>query len=330
MDGPDTAGGLSLPLLSLVASTVWLAAPLVLAALAGLYAERSGVIDIGLEGKMLAAAFAGAAVASLTGSAALGLGAGIAAALLLSLLHGAAAIIGGGDQIVSGMALNLIALGATPSLASAWFGQRGTTPPLPAGARFGPFTLPLAQPLSEIPILGRVYTTVISGHSLPVYLAWLAVPLTAFVLASTRFGLRLRAVGESPEAVDAAGLSVARLRFIALAVNGALCGVAGVCLSMAQGNGFLRDMSAGRGYLALAALIFGKWRPWPVLGACLLFAAADAVQARLQGVALPAIGTVPVQFIQVLPYLITVAILAGFVGTARPPRALGKPYSPAR
>jgi general nucleoside transport system permease protein len=201
---------------------------------------------------------------------------------------------------------------------------------LPAGARFGPITLPLVHPLSELPILGRVYTTVSSGHSLPVYLAWLAVPLTAFVLTSTRFGLRLRAVGESPEAVDAAGLSVVRLRFAALAVNGALCGVAGVCLSMAQGNGFLRDMSAGRGYLALAALIFGKWRPWPVLGACLLFAAADAVQTRLQGVALPGIGTVPVQLIQALPYLITVAILAGFVGRARPPHALGKPYWPAR
>ena len=143
--------------------------------------------------------------------------------------------------------------------------------------------MPLAQSLSEVPILGRVYTTVISGYSLPVYLAWLAVPLTAFVLARTRFGLRLWAVGESPEAVAAAGLSVARLRLGALAVNGALCGLAGVCLSMAQGNGFLRDMSAGRGYLALAALIFGKWRPWPVLGACLLFAAADAVQVRLQG-----------------------------------------------
>jgi ABC-type uncharacterized transport system permease subunit len=137
---------------------------------------------------------------------------------------------------------------------------------LPAGARFGPITLPLVHPLSELPILGRVYTTVSSGHSLPVYLAWLAVPLTAFVLASTRFGLRLRAVGESLEAVDAAGLSVACLRFAALAVNGALCGVA-----------------------------------------------------------LPGIGTVPVQLIQALPYLITVAILAGFVCTARPPRALGKP-----
>ena len=321
---------MSLLLLSLAASTVRLAAPLVLAALAGLYAERSGVVDIGLEGKMLAAAFAGAAVAALTGSAALGLGAGIAAALVLALLHGVAAIAGGADQIVSGMALNLIAAGATPSLASAWFGQRGTTPPLPAGARFGPITLPLAQSLGEVPIAGRVYTTIISGHSLPVYLAWLAVPLTAFVLSYTGFGLRLRAVGESPEAVNAAGLSVARLRFTALAVNGVLCGLAGVCLSMAQGNGFLRDMSAGRGYLALAALIFGKWRPWPVLAACLLFAAADAVQARLQGVILPGIGAVPVQLIQALPYMITVVILAGLVGTARPPRVLGKPYPPIR
>jgi len=172
---------------------------------------------------------------------------------------------------------------------------------------------------------------VISGHSLLVYLAWLVVPLTAFLLTRTRFGLRLRAaVGEGPEAVDAAGLSVARLRFTALVVNGASCGAARVCLSMAQGNGFLREMSAGRGYLALAALIFGKWRPWPVLGGCLLFAAADAMQARLQGVALPGIGTVPVQLIQALPFLITIAILAGFVVMARPPRALGKPYSPAR
>jgi simple sugar transport system permease protein len=330
MGGAGTASEMSLLLLSLAGSTVRLAAPLVLAALAGLYAERSGVVDIGLEGKMLAAAFAGAAVASLSGSAALGLGAGIAAALVLALLHGVAAIAAGADQIVSGMALNLIAAGATPSLASAWFGQRGTTPPLPAGARFGPITLPFAQSLGEVPVAGWVYTTIISGHSLPVYLAWLAVPLTAFVLSYTGFGLRLRAVGESPEAVDAAGLSVARLRFTALAVNGVLCGLAGVCLSMAQGNGFLRDMSAGRGYLALAALIFGKWRPWPVLAACLLFAAADAVQARLQGVVLPGIGAVPVQLIQALPYMITVVILAGLVGTARPPRVLGKPYPPIR
>jgi general nucleoside transport system permease protein len=315
-------------LLSLAGSTVRLAAPLILAALAGLYAERSGIIDIALEGKMLAAAFAGAAAAALSGSAAFGLTAATGAAMLLALLHGLGTIAAGGDQIVSGMALNLLAAGAAPSLAAAWFGQGGSTPPLPLGARFGPIALPMIQALGAVPILGRVWAMIVSGQSLPVYLAWLAVPVTAGVLAWTRFGLRLRAVGESPEAVAAAGLSVARLRYLALAVNGALCGVAGACLSMAEGNGFLRDMNAGRGYLALAALIFGKWRPWPVLLACLLFAAADAVQARLQGVGLA--RNLPVELIQALPYVVTVVVLAGFVGSARPPRALGKPYPPPR
>jgi general nucleoside transport system permease protein len=317
----------SLLLISLAGSTVRLAAPLILAALAGLYAERSGIVDIGLEGKMLAAAFAGAAAAALSGSAAVGLLAAIAAAVLLALLHGVATITAGGDQIVSGMALNLIAAGAAPSLAAAWFAQGGATPPLPGGARFGPIELPLTQALSAVPILGRAWATIVSGQSLPVYLAWLAVPVTGLVLARTRFGLRLRAVGESPQAVAAAGLSVARLRYLALVVNGGLCGIAGACLSMAEGDGFLRDMSAGRGYLALAALIFGKWRPGPVLLACLLFAFADAVQARLQGQAILGIA-VPVELIQALPYLVTVVVLAGFVGTARPPRALGTPYPP--
>lgn len=315
---------MSTAILSLAGSTARLAAPLILAALAGLYAERSGVIDIGLEGKMLAAAFAGAAVASVSGSAGLGLLAAIAAALVLALVHALLAIAAGADQIVSGMALNLIAAGAAPSLAAAWFGEGGTTPPLAGAARFGPIALPFAQTLSTVPVVGPVYAGIVSGQSLPVYLAWAAVPATALVLARTRFGLRLRAVGESPEAVGAAGLSVARLRCLALAVGGALCGVAGASLSMAQGSGFLRDMSAGRGYVALAALIFGKWRPWPVLLACLLFAAADAVQARLQGAGLAA--GVPVELIQALPYVVTVAVLAGCVGAARPPRALGRPY----
>lgn len=320
---------MSLLLISLAGSTVRLSAPLILAALAGLYAERSGIIDIGLEGKLLAAAFAGAAAASLSGSAAVGLGAAITASILLALLHGLATITAGGDQIVSGMALNLIAAGAAPSLAAAWFAQGGSTPPLPAGARLGPVKLPLTGVLQGLPVLGRVWTEIVSGQSLPVYLAWLAVPATALVLARTRFGLRLRAVGESPQAVAAAGLSVARLRYLALILNGGLCGVAGASLSMAEGNGFLRDMSAGRGYLALAALIFGKWRPGAVLLACLLFAFADAVQARLQGAAL--FGTaVPVELIQALPYIVTVVFLAGFGGVARPPSALGRPYPSGR
>ncbi len=315
---------MSLLLLSLTGSTVRLAAPLILAALAGLYAERSGMVDIGLEGKMLVAAFAGAAAAAVTGSALIGLGAAVAASVLSALLHGLATVTLGGDQIVCGMALNLVAAGAAPSLAAAWFGQGGSTPALPAGARFGPIALPLTEALGAAPIIGPIWTHILGGQSLPVYLAWLAAPVTAWLLARTRFGLRLRAVGESPEAVAAAGLSVVRLRYLALAINGALCGVAGAALSLAEGNGFLRDMSAGRGYLALAALIFGKWRPWPVLAACLLFAAADAVQTRLQGASLA--GGAPVELIQALPYLVTVVVLAGFVGAARPPCALGKPF----
>jgi len=137
--------------------------------------------------------------------------------------------------------------------------------------------------------------------------------------------LRLRAVGDSPAAVDSAGLSVAALRYGALAVCGALAGLAGAYLSIAHGSGFIRDMTAGKGYLALAALIFGKWRPWPTLGACLLFAGADAAQMRLQGV-----GGIPVQAIQVLPYVVTVLLLAGFVGRAVAPRALGTPYGKDR
>lgn len=323
-----SAAGLFLT--SLLASTVRLAAPLILAALAGLYAERSGVVDIGLEGKLLFAAFAGAATAALTGSAAAGLMAAMVAGIALSMLHASASVALGGDQIVSGMALNLFAAGAAPSLAAAWFHQGGATPPLAADARFVPIPLPFAEPLAALPVLGPFYRDIVSGQSPPVYLAWLAVPATAFILAKTRFGLRLRAVGESPEALAAAGISVRRLRWGALAIGGALCGVGGASLSMAMGNGFLRDMSAGRGYLALAALIFGKWRPSSVLAACLFFAAADALATRLEGLALPGLGALPVELIESLPYAVTVAVLAGFVGAARPPRALGKPFPPVR
>ena len=322
--------GAGLFLVALFGATARLAAPLILAALAGLYAERAGVVDIGLEGKLLFGAFAGAAAAALSGSAAAGLTAAIAAGMLLSLLHGWAGVALGGDQIVSGMALNLFAAGAAPSLASAWFHQGGATPPLGPGARFAPIPLPFAGALQRVPVLGPIYHDVLSGQSLPVYLAWLAVPATAFILARTRWGLRLRAVGESPEAIAAAGISVKGLRWGALALGGALCGIGGAALSMAMGNGFLRGMSAGRGYLALAALIFGKWRPWPVLAACLFFAAADALATRLEGLAVPGLGALPVELIEALPYVVTVAVLAGFAGAARPPRALGKPYPPVR
>lgn len=315
-----------LQLLLLVDSTVRLATPLVLAALAGLFCERSGVVDIALEGKMLGAAFAAAAAAQTTGSAWIGLLAGMAFAFGLAMIHGFASITNRGDQVVSGMALNIIAAGLGPTLADAWFGQAGRVPVTVEGARFLPIELPLAETLRPVPVLGPLYAEVISGHNVLVYLAAVAVPAVAWVIYRTRFGLRLRAVGENPAAVDTAGISVPGMRYRALMVTGLLCGVAGAYLSTAQNAGYLRDMTAGKGYLALAALIFGKWRPVPALLACLLFAFTDALQARLQGVPLPIVGVMPVQLIQALPYLLTIFLLAGFVGRAVAPKAIGVPY----
>jgi ABC-type uncharacterized transport system permease subunit len=317
---------LGLQLLLLADSTIRLATPLVLAALAGLFAERSGVVDIGLEGKMLGAAFAAASAAAVTGSAWAGLMTGMAFSIFLAMVHGFACITHRGNQVVSGMALNIMVAGLGPTLAEAWFGQGGRTPLLGNDARFMPIELPLATTLEPVPILGPLCAIVISDHNILVYATTLIVPLVAAVIYRTRFGLRLRAVGENPSAVDTAGIGVAMMRYQALLVTGALCGIAGAYLSIAHNASFIRDMTAGKGYLALAALIFGKWRPVPALFACLLFAFADAIQIRLQGVPLPLIGEVPTQFIQALPYVLTVLLLAGFVGRAVAPKAIGQPY----
>jgi simple sugar transport system permease protein len=307
-------------------ATIRGAVPLVLAALGGLFAERSGVVDIGLEGKMLASSFAAAATAAVTGSAWIGLAVGIAAAIALALVHGLACITYHGNQVVSGMALNILVSGLTVVLGYAWFQQGGQTPLLSGAARFAPIDLPGAAQLEHVPVLGLVYGEVMSGHNVLVYLTVIAVPLVSWLVYRTRFGLRIRAVGESPGAVDTAGISVAATRYKALAVGGVLCGMSGAYLSIAHYSGFIRDMSAGKGYLALAALIFGQWRPFATVWACLLFAFADAVQVRLQGTPLPVVGVVPVQLIQAIPYVLTVCLLAGFVGRAVAPRAIGVPY----
>ena len=317
-------------LIVLADSTVRVAAPLVLAALGGMFAERSGVIDIGLEGKMLAAAFAAAAIAATSGSALAGLGAAIAVSVLLSLLHGFACITHRGNQVVSGMALNIVLAGLTVVVGNAWFGRGGQTPQLEGSARFAPIDLPFAAQVQNVPVLGPIYAGIISGQNILVYVTAAVVPLTAWLLYRTRFGLRLRAVGENPGAVDTAGISVSLTRYRALVLGGVMCGLSGAYLSIAHNAGFVRDMSAGKGYLALAALIFGKWRPVPTLLACILFAFADAIQSRLQGKALPIVGVIPVQFIQALPYVLTVLLLAGFVGRAIAPKAIGVPYAKER
>lgn len=307
-------------------SAVRLATPLLLACLAGLFSERSGIFDIGLEGKMLGAAFAAGAAAGVTGSAWLGLGAAILVSVALALVHGFASITQRGNQIVSGIAINFLAAGLTALLGQAWFHQGGRTPQLLGDARFKSLTLPGAEALAGVPVLGPIYAELISGHNLLVYVAVAAVPLTWWIVYRTRFGLRLRAVGENPAAVDTAGISVVWLRYRAVIICGVLCGIAGSYLSIAQSAGFIVNMTAGKGFIALAALIFSKWRPWQALGACFLFGLLDAVAIRLQGVSLPGIGEVPVQLMQALPYILTVVLLAGFIGKAVPPKAGGVPY----
>jgi len=312
-------------LLQVLDSTVRLATPLLLACLAGLFSERAGIFDIGLEGKMLIAAFFSAAVAALSGSVWLGLLAGVTASLVLAGLHGLASITFRGNQLISGVAINFLAAGLTVLVAQDWFGQGGRTPALSGAARFEAVSLPLAETLGGVPVLGPVYAELISGHTVLVYLAFLCVPATWWVLFRTRFGLRLRAVGENPEAVDTAGISVVGLRFAAVAICGVLCGVAGAYLATALQAGFVKDMTAGRGYIALAALIFAKWRPWHALYATLLFGFLQAVALRYQSIDLGGL-TIPVQLMDALPYILTVIILAGFVGKAIPPRAGGEPY----
>ncbi|XWN29120.1 MAG: ABC transporter permease [Devosia sp.] len=310
----------------ILSSTLRLATPLILCAMAGMFSERAGVVDIGLEGKLLMGAFAAAAAASLTGSPSLGLVAAILAACALSLIHAFATVTHRGDQIVSGVAINILASGLTVVVGIAMFAQGGQTPPLSRDERFGEITFPFAQTLADVPYLGPFYAELVSGHDILVYAALAVVPLSVFVLFATSFGLRLRAVGEAPEAVDSAGYSVTLLRYKAVLIAGVLCGIAGAYLSTAHGGGFVREMSAGKGYIALAALIFGKWRPVPALFACLLFGLLESSASRLSGVSVPGLGQVPVDVILLAPYVLTVVLLAGFFGRAIPPRALNTPY----
>ncbi|MEM1272987.1 MAG: ABC transporter permease [Pseudomonadota bacterium] len=318
-----------LTLLQLLDSAIRLSTPLLLACLAGLFSERAGIFDIGLEGKMLAAAFFSAAVAFVTGSVWIGLLAGIASSMMLSGIHGLASITFRGNQLISGVAINFLAAGLTVVISQSWFGQGGRTPALAGAARFDNLILPGAasriREIAEQGPLGQLFSEVISGHGVLVYCAFLLVPLSWWLLYRTRFGLRLRAVGENPAAVDTAGVSVTGLRFAAVGICGILCGIAGAYLATSLSAGFVRDMSAGRGFIALAALIFAKWRPWEALGACFLFGFLDAIANRFQNIELLGLS-IPVQFMQALPYILTVVILAGFVGKAVPPRAGGEPY----
>ena len=315
---------------SVLGATLRVATPLLFSALAGLLSERSGVIDIGLEGKMLSAAFVTASVGVVTGSFVLALSAGILVAVLLSMLHGFACVSHAGDQVISGIAINILAAGLCGVLGSAWFRMGGQTPAIPDAIRLDALWPSMQYAVSGIPWIGEVIGNGLLSHNILVYLALALVPMVWWLLWCTRFGLRLRAVGENPSMVEAAGVSVHRMRYLALMMNGVLSGLAGAYLVLAQSPVFVNNMTAGRGYMALAAMIFGKWHPVGALWACLLFGFLDAIAIRMQGVDFPMVGEIPVQFVQALPYVMTVVLLGGFFGKAIAPKAIGVPYTKER
>ena len=308
-------------------STLRVATPLIFCAMAGIFSERSGIIDISLEGKMLMAAFVAAAVAYGTGSPWIGAVAAVLVSIIASLIHGFACIIHRGNQVISGLAINILASGLTVIIGIALFRQGGLTPTLTKTSRFNSIELPFIEFFElHTPIIGVIYKHLISGHNILVWAAIVSVGITYYILFKTTFGLRLRAVGEKPEAIDSAGISVTKMRFQAIIIAGILCGLAGVYLSTATGAGFVKEMTAGKGYIALAAMIFGKWRPVPALFACLLFGFLEAVATRIQGIEFILIGEISSDLLIALPYLLTVILLAGFIGGVTPPRAIGQPY----
>ena len=288
--------------LNLFYSAIRLATPLILTALGGLFSERSGVINIALEGLMLAGAFTAASITYYADSPWVGLLAAILAGASIALIHAVACIRFKADQVVSGTAINILLTGVPALLSGAFFLSSGSTPQIPK-EHLIPYT--------------------------PIVIAVVLVPLTWYVLNRTPFGLRLRAVGENPEAADAAGVSVRAMRYTAVLISGALAGIGGAYLSIGQSSLFTRNMTSGRGFIALAALIFGKWRPVQTMLACLLFGFTEAVAIQLQGVRFGG-EEIPNQFIQIIPYVLTIVVLAGFIGQSRAPRALGIPYQKER
>ena len=288
--------------LALLLGTLRTATPLIFAGLGGMFSERSGVVNIALEGILLVGAFCAAATAIATGSVAAALFAAALGGMLLAGLHALVSLWFRVDQIVSGVALNMLAMGCTEFLMWILYGSGSNSP-----------RIELDTPAF---LSGRFFV------ELPplTLLALVAVPVCAWVLFRTPFGLRIRSVGEHPEAADSLGLPVRRLQLQGVLLSGLLAGLGGAFLSLGAGY-FVKNMSAGRGFIALAALIFGKWRPGGVLVATLLFGFAEALQGQLQ------VDWLPIRFVQMLPYLLTMVALVGVIGRSRPPAALGRVFS---
>ena len=293
-------------LLILLFSTIRLATPLIFAALGGMFSERAGVINIALEGLMLTGAFTAAVATYELNNPYLGFVCGLAAGAFVAAIFAVAVIKFEADQVVAGFAVSLLMLGLPAVISSRLYDSAGST-----------------QQIAKQFLLPEYYNRV----SIASILAFALVPVCWYVLYKTPFGLRIRAAGENPEAADAAGVNVIKLRYIAVILSGVLAAAGGAYLSIGQSSLFTRGMTAGRGYIALAALILAKWKPIPVLFACLFFGFTEALAIQMQGVIkMPSGEDVPVQFIQMIPYVLTIIVLAGFIGLSRAPKALGIPY----
>jgi ABC-type uncharacterized transport system permease subunit len=293
-------------LIILIFSTIRTATPLIFASLGGLFSERAGVINIALEGLMLSGAFTAAVVTYELNNPYIGFVAGMIAGALTSIIYAIAVIRFEADQVVAGFAINILMLGFPAVISSRIYDSAGST-----------------QQIAKEFLLPDLYNRL----SVASILAFLLVPVCWYLLFKTPFGLRLRAVGENPAAADSAGVSVVKLRYIAVIISGVLAAAGGAYLSIGQSSLFTRGMTAGRGFIALAALILAKWRPVPVLFACLFFGFTEALAIQLQGVMkLPSGEDIPVQFIQMIPYVLTIIVLTGFIGMSRAPKALGIPY----
>ncbi|MDQ0416910.1 simple sugar transport system permease protein [Croceifilum oryzae] len=300
---------------SLLETTILYSTPLILAALGGLFSERSGVINIGLEGLMTIGAFTSAVVSINTGSPWIGLLAGIVAGILLALIHAIATVTFNADQTVSGVAINFLAAGLTVYLVKALYDGAGQTPVV--DSKFTEWAIPV---LKDIPVLGDT----LFNTSPITYIALILVFVSYFVLYRTPFGMRLRAVGEHPHAAETAGVSVVKMRYIAVLISGAFAAVGGAALSTSIGSEFSATTVAGQGFIAIAALIFGKWKPFGVLGAAAFF--GFSVALSLTGQVWGLTKYVPSEILTMLPYLLTILALAGFVGRANAPAAIGKLY----
>ncbi|HEY0457533.1 MAG TPA: ABC transporter permease [Pyrinomonadaceae bacterium] len=292
--------------LALLFSAIRLATPLIFAALGGMFSERSGIINIALEGLMLAGAFTAAVATYEFSNPYLGFVCGMAAGGAMALVYAVAVIQFEANQVVAGTAMNILMLGLPQLISGAVYDSSGSTPQIAKE-----FLLP----------------DYFNSVSIASIFAFLLIPLCWYVLYKTPFGLRLRAVGENPAAADAAGVKVIRLRYFAVVLSGILAAAGGAYLSTGQSSLFTRGMTAGRGFIALAALILAKWKPVPVLFACLFFGLTEAVTIPLANYKLASGENIPVQFIQIIPYVLTIIVLAGFIGLSRAPKALGIPYS---